>query len=665
MSRKNLELIIFGKDIDQLGSEEENDELPISKKDNDQLNSEEDSDEEDSDKEDSDKEDSDGEDYNRLGSEENNDKVSSEENNSPEENNSLEENNNPLSPEDSNIRVVVGLDFGTTYSGFAYCHIDEERNLCSNDIWHGETGYLKTNTVLQYDAEFNKVKCWGAPALAKKKSRRVRKQNNSEGSIPVELFKLHLGDLSDEVKPKLPVDYKKAITDYLREIGEVIKDIIKTRWPLDDYFKNILLVITVPAEFSDKSKAIMRVCAFNAGLIKEECSTNLQFTTEPEAAAVYCMKNLGQNFARAGTNFMIVDCGGGTVDLTTRKIINDKQLGELTERTGDFCGSTFIDAEFIKYLRKILGDVPMDLLRDNDYGQMQYLIQQFCRNCKIPFSGDDPDFSYELDIQEAVPILKQYVTDDDIRKTLEEVEWVIDIDFEIMKSIFEPVVQRILHLIKAQLDNAQETCSAMFLVGGFSESKYLQKKIKQEFSHRVNNISVPTQPMAAISRGAAIYGLSIKLNDLNNIGNDGNMKCVIFSRVLKYTYGIIYHTKWKEGDPEHRKASGGYIEKFHCLARRGTKIDIDQEIETYCSPLYSYQRKLDNEIYYTKEYDGEYRNDPGMELLGKFHTDLPGSGTDRNVKLGITFGKMEIIATAKNMQTGQSYRTTFKFDFND
>lgn len=121
----------------------------------------------------------------------------------------------------------------------------------------------------------------------------------------------------------------------------------------------------------------------------------------------------------------------------------------------------------------------------------------------------------------------------------------------------------------------------------------------------------------------------------------------------------------KEGDPEHRKASGGYIEKFHCLARRGTKIDIDQEIETYCSPLYSYQRRLDNELYYTKEYDGEYRNDPGMELLGKFHTDLPGSGTDRNVKLGITFGKMEIIATARNMQTGQSYRTTFKFDFDN
>jgi len=116
---------------------------------------------------------------------------------------------------------VIGLDFGTTYSGFTYCHVSDEGNICSNDNWHGEVGPLKTNTVLQYDDEYNNVKFWGAPALAKRQSRRKRNQRNSEGNKPVELFKLHLGDLLDKLKPKLPVDYKKAITDYLREIGKV------------------------------------------------------------------------------------------------------------------------------------------------------------------------------------------------------------------------------------------------------------------------------------------------------------------------------------------------------------------------------------------------------------------------------------------------------------
>ena len=74
-------------------------------------------------------------------------------------------------------------------------------------------------------------------------------------------------------------------------------------------------------------------------------------------------------------NFMIVDCGGGTVDLTTRKV-EGNQLGEITERAGDYCGSTFIDREFIIYLRRKLGDEPMDLLEnDNNFGQKQYLVQ--------------------------------------------------------------------------------------------------------------------------------------------------------------------------------------------------------------------------------------------------------------------------------------------------
>ncbi|GBB85959.1 hypothetical protein RclHR1_01240010 [Rhizophagus clarus] len=641
---KNYRRFIIEEDNIQQNSEEEDTNEIISEKDDDQSISQE-------------------EELIQLSSEEeDNDQL-----NPIEDNNRLgsEENNDQLSPKENNIRVVVGLDFGTTYSGFAYCHVSDKGNVCSHDNWHGEVG-LKTNTVLRYDDEYNNVKFWGAQALAKRPSRRTSRQNNYENSKPIELFKLHLGDLLDEFKPELPVDYKKAVTDYLREIGKVIKETVEIRWPKIDYFESVLFVLTVPAEFSEKSKAIMRVCASEAGLIENKCSTNLQFTTEPEAAAVYCMENLEKHdLAQPGTNFMVVDCGGGTVDLTTRKLINDKQLGEITERTGDFCGSTFIDAEFIKFLRKTLGDEPMDSLRDNNYVQMQYLIQQFCRFCKIPFSGDDPDLLYEFDIRSTAPILKEYVTDDNIKETLEKNEWVIDINFEIMKSIFEPVIQRIIHLIKAQLDNAQEKCSAMFLVGGFSESKYLQKRIKEEFKYRVDNISVPLQPIAAISRGAAIYGLSIRLNDLNNIGNDDNMKCVISSRVLKYTYGISYFTKWKEGDPAHKKDYSGNIKKFHCLAKRGTKLDINQEIETFCGPLFAHQKSLINEIYYTQEYDGEYCDDPGMKLLGKFHTDLPGYGIDRNVFLGIIFGKMEIIATAKNMQTGQSYRTTFKFNLDD
>ncbi|CAB5125910.1 hypothetical protein RhiirA5_501387 [Rhizophagus irregularis] len=555
----------------------------------------------------------------------------------------------------SDIRVVVGLDFGVKYSGFAYSYVTDQ-DICSNDKWHDEVGKLKTNTVLQYDDEYNNVLLWGAPALAEKPNRRTKSQNNKRNN-PVELFALYLSSLDEGFKPKLPVDYKKAITDYLGEIGKVIKVTVAMRWPRVDYFKNTLLVITVPAEFSEKSKIIMRTCAYNASLIKEEYSTNLQIITEPEASVMYCMKNReNQVFAQSNTNIMIVDCGDDVVNLTTHNFINN-HFGEITNKAKDSCGSSFINAEFIKYLRKRLGDKPMNLLRDNNYGQMQYLIQQFCNNCKIPFTGDDPDFIYELDIERTTPVLLQYITNGKIKNTLEEDDWIIEIDFKTIKSIFDPVIQKILHLIKAQLNNTHETCSAMFLVGSLSESKYLQKRIKEEFNHQVNNISVPAQPIAAVSRGAVIYGLeSINSNGTNNLENKDS---IIPSRVLKFTYGIGLCLDWKEGvDPPSRKISNGKVFKFSPLVRRGTVVEVDQVFSSSNHrPSLPDQIAMNFKLYRTSEYNAEYCDEPGMELLGELYIDLPDVhlGCDRVVTLGLSFDQTVISVFAIYEVTGKKY----------
>lgn len=119
-----------------------------------------------------------------------------------------------------NIKVVVGLDFGTTYSGFSYCHTAEPKNIITNNQWPDIMGYLKTNTVLQYDSKFINVETWGYPALARRPSRKNQREKNESETRPVELFKLHL---TCNKKPYLPRElcYKKAITDYLRKIGEV------------------------------------------------------------------------------------------------------------------------------------------------------------------------------------------------------------------------------------------------------------------------------------------------------------------------------------------------------------------------------------------------------------------------------------------------------------
>ena len=79
---------------------------------------------------------------------------------------------------------MVGLDFGTTYSGFSYCHISNSKNIVVYDQWPGECGLgqLSTDTVLQYD-ESNNVKSWGAPALAKRSNHRNRNYLQEFGQV--------------------------------------------------------------------------------------------------------------------------------------------------------------------------------------------------------------------------------------------------------------------------------------------------------------------------------------------------------------------------------------------------------------------------------------------------------------------------------------------------
>ncbi|RGB33594.1 hypothetical protein C1646_743234 [Rhizophagus diaphanus] len=556
------------------------------------------------------------------------------------------------------IRAVVAIDFGTTFSGFAYSN-RADPEIITNDVWPQQIGVMKTNTVLQYDSNYQNVIKWGNPALAQKQSKHARKNKDLPSSKTVELFKLHLGNIPQNEKPPLPyqLSYEKAISDYLRELGKLIKETISTRWHGISFFEHVLLVISIPAEFDDRAKDTMRKCLHNAGLTDCKESKKVEFTTEPEAAAIYCMWNLkGQNeMIPINASFMVVDCGGGTVDLTTRRLLRDNKLSEITERTGDFCGGSYVDREFLKFLSRKLGESTINLLRENNYGQMQYMIQQFCQKLKFHFTGNQNEFvPFEFDIEEICPVLKQYCNDN-IKEEMEENDWVIDINFEDLKSMFDPVVGKIIRLIRGQLDSSKDKCSAIFLVGGFSESKYLQMRVKEEFGELSPSIIVPKQPIAAIVRGACDYGLEMS---------------AIVDRTLKYTYGLETHRDWIDGDPIDRKLNykgndKTQIKIFYRLATRGTKIRVDEEFHVIRRPLEPDQTSVSFPIYITTELSAKFCDEPGMKLLGVLTVDLPdvNLGLSRRIEFSLMFGKMEIVASAKNLQNGRIYDTSFELDF--
>lgn len=61
---------------------------------------------------------------------------------------------------------------------------------------------------------------------------------------------------------------------------KLIKEKIESHWEDLNIFEEVLFVLTVPAEYSEKEKAVMRDCAYKAGLINVKSTDLLQFTTE-------------------------------------------------------------------------------------------------------------------------------------------------------------------------------------------------------------------------------------------------------------------------------------------------------------------------------------------------------------------------------------------------
>jgi hypothetical protein len=105
--------------------------------------------------------------------------------------------------------------------------------------------------------------------------------------------------------------------------------------------------------------------------------SDIILVSEPEAAAIYTARYLrrlnGRDFLRPSecfigkisalsltfANWLVLDCGGGTVDVVTylvKKVVPNLVLETVTIPTGEKCGSVFIDNAFKDWLRRILGD---------------------------------------------------------------------------------------------------------------------------------------------------------------------------------------------------------------------------------------------------------------------------------------------------------------------
>ncbi|KAH3893825.1 hypothetical protein DPMN_017977 [Dreissena polymorpha] len=128
-------------------------------------------------------------------------------------------------------------------------------------------------------------------------------------------------------------------------------------------------VITIPAIWTDRAKVLMRKAATEVAGISAE---NLTIALEPECAAIYCSQLTRQQLEIDGDGgklqyiaapdsvLMLVDMGGGTVDVTTVRVGKGGQLEHVQMSGGGPWGGMRIDDKFFTMLRYLIGQDVVD-----------------------------------------------------------------------------------------------------------------------------------------------------------------------------------------------------------------------------------------------------------------------------------------------------------------
>lgn len=161
---------------------------------------------------------------------------------------------------------------------------------------------------------------------------------------------------------------EQALNKLREQVGKVAA--AKVRW-----------VLTVPALWSEEHKLFMRKAAHQAGITDSVNSAALLLCLEPEGASIQCREDaegvLRQQMGR-GSVVMVLDCGGGTVDITVHKLqceLEEKFLCQelLPSSGGCEWGSKYVDLYFEEFLTDFLGNDLAALYRSNALARLDIL----------------------------------------------------------------------------------------------------------------------------------------------------------------------------------------------------------------------------------------------------------------------------------------------------
>lgn len=587
-----------------------------------------------------------------------------------------------LSLRERNYRIAIAIDFGTARSGYAYQFFEDKdvKEPIFRNKWPDTNEfYPKTLTEILFSSD-GTVEAWGH--TARKRFPQLTEETLEKSYIFIDNFKtlLHEGKDRDEDGPFIMKQGKKfsvlrLIAEFLRLVKETaLKDISETLGGAGLLDENeIRWCLTVPAVWREDSKQIMRRAAELAGLIGEgtQEAERLLLVLEPEAAAVHCQQVMmrRKEFAlENGKVIMIVDAGGGTVDITVHEVIGGQGLDELIPCGGGLHGSKYVDRDFREFLaRKLCAEAMDDFQAQWPVEYAKLMSEWENRKCGYDPTSNSPTY---IDL----PPRLEKILEGNFPEVLEQLakaqsgnKTVIRLTNQDMEAIFNSVISQLISKVKNQFTALEDRqCDILFLVGGFAESPLLKNRIQEEFGSRVKRVVIPDRPGAAVLLGAASFGVE---------------PGVVIARRSRLTYGTPVSLRFEEGiDPENSRITAQKMDeifggkhdfdfchkRFHIFVAGGDRVLNDAVVKkSYLIPLAN--TELTAKFLSTSDPKVRYTDDKGVSEIAQTELRLPFAPKDKSPKcmeIEMHFGLSEVVAYAIDPISGNRERCNFRFSSN-
>ncbi|XP_052703243.1 heat shock 70 kDa protein 12A-like isoform X2 [Crassostrea angulata] len=546
--------------------------------------------------------------------------------------------------------VVVAIDFGTTYSGYAYSfrsdfikYETDHLNKIHINNWNcGDLMSEKTPTTLLLDKNKEFVSFgYAAENDYSSMTEEKRKEHyyfrrfkmmlyDKDGKLTLTRDTV-LKDLRDKEMPAIDV-FARSI-EYLKD--EFVKKFEERNLqvsitPLNE---NVTWILTVPAIWDEPAKQFMEEAAELAGISKE----SLLICLEPEAAAVYCKwiqierDDDALNVMKPGRRFLVLDAGGGTIDMAMQEVREDGKLQEINRAEGGDWGGIFVDDEFKQMLEGIVSKPIVEAFRMKHTGDYIALFRYFEKKKRQKQTGKSVRVDIPPTLLEIAEDFIKCIEDHGLKDDVELKRGKLQIKVRKFEEFFNKVLDKIAVKVEEMLvsDTAEGT-KVIIMVGGFSECELLQSRIRNSFPSCT--VVIPQECGLAVLKGAVLFG------------HDPD---IIAARVVKYTYGVDTYTRFiKDKHPESKKKIINGIEyctdNFDIFVNKGKLVHCNEETEKNYFPIHENQTSVNFAVFASNKVEPQYTD--GCKGIGSLTVPMPDTtgGTRRRVKAKFKFGATKI-----------------------